>query len=168
MSHWQDLTHFLYGQGFWYADPLSEIEGLTEEQLYWVPDPNSFCILWHVGHIAHRERVHLAIIIQGLSGAVIPLQYDVFGTEWCTPEEVRSSVGSVEEVLAWVRDVREKSHQYIATLDDAHLWELAPTPEDNLTTVAHWLFITTAHTALHLGRIQMLRALLEGKHDRPC
>ena len=167
MSDWRDLAHFMYGRGFWYADPLKEIEGLTEEQLYWVPDPNSFCILWHVGHIAHRERVHLGIIIQGLTGDIIPPQSDVFGTDWCTPEEVRRSVESVEQVLSWVRDVREESHEYIASLADEDLFRLVPTSEDELT-VGHWLFITTAHTALHLGRIQLLRALVEGKHDRAC
>ncbi|GAF92072.1 unnamed protein product [marine sediment metagenome] len=167
MSDWQALAHFLYGRGFWYSDPLKEIEGLTEEQLYWVPDVNSFCILWHVGHIAHRERVHIGIFLQGLTGAIIPPQYDVFGTDWCTPEEVRRSVGPVEQVLSWVRDVREGSHEYIASLADEDLFRLVPTSEDELT-VGHWLFITTAHTALHLGRIQLLRALVEGKHDRAC
>ena len=167
MSPWHDLAHFLYGQGFWYADPLKEIEGLTEEQLCWVPDPNSFCILWHVGHIAHRERVHIGMFLQGLSADLISPQYEVFGPEWRTPEEVRQSVGTVEDVFTWVRDVREKSHQCIASLSDDDLWTVPPTSDGELT-VAHWLFITTAHTALHLGRIQMLRALLEGKHDRPC
>jgi len=43
MSKWKDVAHFLYGlyetmkldeeRGFWYADPLREIKGLTDEQL---------------------------------------------------------------------------------------------------------------------------------------
>ena len=66
MSEWKDLAHFLYGRGFWYADPLREIDGLTEEHLFWVPDPKSLCILWHVGHIAHRELVHIGQFLQGL------------------------------------------------------------------------------------------------------
>lgn len=167
MSKWRGLAHFMYGRGFWYADPLKEIEGLTEEQLYSVPDPNSFCILWHVGHIGHRERLHVGRFLQGLSGEIIPLQYEVFGTEWRSPDEVRRSAGSLEGVLAWVRDVREKSHEYIDSLGDDDFSTVPPTSEDGLS-VAHWLFITAAHTALHLGRIQMLRALVEGKHDRAC
>lgn len=35
-------------------------------------------------------------------------------------------------------------------------------------SVAHWLFITVAHTALHVGVIKHLRALIEGKKERPC
>lgn len=167
MSDWKALAHFMYGRGFWYADPLKEIEGLTDEQLYWVPDPNSFCILWHVGHIAHRERVHIGIFLQGLRGDIIPAQCDAFGTTWCSPQEVRQSAGPVEEVLAWVRDVRQKSHAYVDSLSDGDLFRVLPTSEGGLS-VAHWLFITTAHTALHLGRIQFLRALVERKHDRAC
>jgi hypothetical protein len=41
------------------------------------------------------------------------------------------------------------------------------TPGDELSA-AHWLFITVAHGALHIGRIQLLRALIEGKEERAC
>jgi len=172
MSEWKDVAHFLYGRGgpgfgFWYADPLREIKGLTDEQLFWVPDPNSLCILWHVGHIAHRERTHIGRFLQGLQGTIIPPQYEVFGTEWCPTEKVRLSIGSVQGVLAWVCDVREKSHEYIASLTEDDFHCVPPTSECGLS-LAHWLFITTAHTALHIGRIQLLRALIEGKHERPC
>ena len=59
MSGWKALADFMYGDvrtdtGFWYSRPVWKIDGLTEEQLFWVPDPKSLCILWHVGHIAHR------------------------------------------------------------------------------------------------------------------
>ena len=70
MSHWTDLAGWLYGdvrtdRGFWYSHPLHEIRELDDDQLFWVPDENALCMLWHVGHIAHRERVHIAKLIQG-------------------------------------------------------------------------------------------------------
>jgi len=174
MSEWRDVAHFLYGrggiylpEGFWYADPLREIDGLTEEQLFWVPDPNSLCILWHVGHIAHRERTHVGRFLQGLQGTIVPGQYEVFGPGWSSTEKVRLSVGPVQGVLAWVRGVRERSHEYIASLTEDDFHVVPPTSEGGLS-VAHWLFITTAHTALHVGRIQLLRALIEGKQERAC
>jgi hypothetical protein len=162
MSKWKEVAHFLYGQGFWYADPLREIKGLSEEQLFWVPDPRSLPILWHVGHIAHRERTHIGKFLQGLQGIIIPSPYEVFGTEWCPNDKVRQSVGSVQDVLAWVRDVRQESHEYITSLTDDDFHTIPPMSEEGLS-VAHWLFITTAHTSLHIGRIQLLRALIEGK-----
>jgi len=172
MSKLKDLAHFMYGDalkgtGFWYSHPLFEISGLTDEQLFWVPDQNSLCILWHVGHIAHRERTHIGRFLQSLSGTIIPPQYEVFGTEWYSVEKLRQAVGFVEGVLAWVRDVREKSNEYIASLSDEEFYSIPITSEYDLS-VAHWLFITAAHTSLHIGRIQLLRALIEGKHERPC
>ena len=87
------MAHLLYE--FWYADPLREIEGLTDEQLFWVPDPNNLFILWRVGQIAHTKRTHLASFLQGIEEPVIPLKCEVFGTRWCSVEEVRRSVGLV-------------------------------------------------------------------------
>lgn len=167
MSQWQDVAHFLYGRGFWYADPIKEIDGLKQEHLYWTPDPKGLCILWHAGHIAHRERTHIGKLLEGIEEAVIPPQFEVFGTEWCSTEKIRESVESVESVLAWVSDVREKSHAYIATLSDEAFLAVPETSHRGLS-VAHWLFITASHTALHIGRIQLLRALIESTHERAC
>ena len=63
MAEWNELAHFLYGRGFWYADPIGEIRGLTADQLLWVPNPNGMCLLWQVGHIAHRERLHFGVFL---------------------------------------------------------------------------------------------------------
>ena len=167
MHEWKDLAYFLYGRGFWYADPLREIDGLSEEQLFWVPEPNSLCILWHVGHIAHRERSHIGMFLQSLEPTIIPEQFEVFGPEWCATEKIRQSMGSMQDVLDWVKDVRERSHEYIGALTDEDFHKV-PSTSDQRLSVAHWLFITTAHTALHIGRIQLLRALIEGKHERAC
>jgi hypothetical protein len=162
------LTHFLYGRGFWYANPIREIEGLTEDQLYWIPDPNAMCILWQVGHIAHRERLHIGTFLQGLRASkILPPERDVFGHQWCSVSELRASAGSVASVLDWVREVRDESHAYIDSLGEADFHEVPDTSEDGLS-VAHWLCITACHTALHIGRIQLLRALIEGTLERAC
>ena len=167
MSEWNKLAHFLYSPEFWYADPLREISGLTEEQLFWVPNPKSLCALWHVGHVAHRERLHVGRFLQGLEGEIISPKYEVFGPEWHSVDEVRESIDSVEGVLEWVREVRQNSQDYIMSLSEESFHRVPPTSEGGLT-VAHWLFITVAHGAIHIGRIQMLRALIEGEEERAC
>lgn len=167
MSQWSEVAHFLYGQGFWYADPLQEIKGLKEDQLFWRPSADTYCILWHAGHIAHRERTHLGRFLQGLGGEIIPPAYDVFGTEWCDAEALRRAVGPVDDVLTWVRQVREKSHEYLGSLSDEDFHSVAPTSEGGLSA-GQWIFITVAHTALHIGRIQLLRTLLEKSRERAC
>jgi hypothetical protein len=167
MSEWHELAHFLYGREFWYADPIREIEGLAEEQLFWTPDPKSLCLLWHVGHIAHRERTHLGCFLQGVSENLIPARYEVFGPDWCAAEEVRRSIDSVTGVLTWVRETRAQSHAYLDALPE-EAWHTVPAGSAFGLTAAQWIFLTAVHTAMHLGRLQLLRALLEGEHDRPC
>jgi len=172
MSDWQHLAQFMYGdvrydRGFWYSHPLWEINGLSDEQLFWTPDANSLCMLWHVGHIAHRERTHVGRFLQGLKGEIIPPLYEVFGPDWCSADEIRQTIDSLAGVYEWVRDVRAQSNAYIASLSDED-WHKVPPGSEGGLTVAHWLFITAAHTALHIGRIQLLRALAEGKRERAC
>lgn len=172
MSDWTDLARFMYGdvntrEGFWYSHALREVDGLPEEKLLWIPDPNSLCMLWHIGHIAHRERTHIGVFLQSLEPTIIPEKFDVFGPEWSSVETVRESIGSVKEVFDWVKSVREESRLYVASLSDADFASV-PQTSDGQLSVAHWLFITVAHTALHIGRIQLLRAMVTEKRERAC
>lgn len=172
MGYLHDLAHFMVGdananRGFWYAHPLKEVRGLSEEQLLWVPHPGSLCMLWHVGHIAHRERLHIGKFLQGIEGPVHPPQYETFGADWQSVEELRRTIDSVSGVYAWVEEVRAQSIEYVLSLRDEDFATVPPTSAEGLT-IGHWLMITVAHGAVHIGRIQMLRAMLEGKRDRPC
>ena len=50
MTTWTGVAQFLYGDvksedGFWYAHPLKEIEGLTEGHSGWGPRPMMDCRL---------------------------------------------------------------------------------------------------------------------------
>ena len=171
MSKWNDLACWLYGDartgtGFWYSHPLSDIRGLDEQQLFWVPDGTSLCMLWHAAHIAHRERTHVARIIQGVEGDIIPPQYEVFGVDWWSVDEVRESIDSVVNVTRWIEEVREESIKFIASLKEADFHRILPEAEG--LSVGHWVFITVGHGALHIGKIQLLRNMLQGKEDNPC
>lgn len=167
MTKWKEVLLFMYGRGSWYGDPLAEVEGLTEDQLFWQPGDNCLPIIWHVGHIAHRERVHIGKFLQALPEPVVPAQFKVFGAEWVPLEQIRNAVSSPAELFSWVREVRQGSLSYISGLEEEDFHSAAPTLQDEMT-VAHWLLNTAAHTALHIGRIQLLRALLEGRQEPPC
>jgi hypothetical protein len=172
MTDWKSVAQFMYGdvvsnRGFWYSHTLREIEGLAEDQLLWAPGPNNLCILWQVGHIACRERLHIGIFLQGLPDTILLPEFNVFGSEWVSVEEMRRSMGSVKDVLNYVRTVREESSRFIGSLKDEDLLQVPPSAEGGLST-AHWLTITACHTALHVGRIQLLRAMIEGKPERAC
>ena len=155
------------GVGFWYSNYTHLIEGLSEEQLFWIPDPKKLPIIWHIGHIAHRERVHIGRFIQKLEGRIIPPNYEIFGTDWWPVDEIRKSIDSVKNVIKWATEVRQESHKFISSLKNEEFYSVVETGED-IKNAAHWLFITTSHTALHYGKIQLLRALLEDEIDSPC
>ncbi len=164
---WNTAFHWAFGRGFWYTDPIKEIEGLSDEQLFWVPTQKSLCALWHVGHIAHRERFHIGWFLEGLRNGLIPPEFDVFGPEWVSAGAVRDAVDSVEKVRDWVRNVRATSHEYIASLAEEDFHKV-PQTSDEGHTVAQVLMQTAGHTAVHIGRIQMLRAMLKNKKERAC
>jgi hypothetical protein len=90
----------------------------------------------------------------------------VYGTDWVPVDEIKKGPPP-DEVFAWARAVRDESHRYIDTLKPEDFAKVTPDAGDRLP-VGHWLFITVAHTALHIGRIQMLRALIEGTKERAC
>ena len=171
MSSIRDLALWMYGDvstgnGFWYSHEIGEIAGLTEEQLFWVPDPNGLCILWHVGHIAQRERLHIGRFLQGIKGTIIPAEYEIF-SEWCSAKKLRNSIDSIDNVFSWAKEVRDNSRIYIASLEEQDFSTVPSTSRSGLS-VGHWIFITSAHTALHIGRIQLIRALIEDRHEEPC
>jgi hypothetical protein len=168
---WSELIRWLYGDalqdtGFWYGHPLAEIKGLSDDELFWVPDATSLCLLWHVGHIAHRERLHVAHLIQGQEAPLVPAAYEAFGTEWCSAGDLRQTVGSSDEVKVWVDGVRQESARFISSLTDKDLHR--PAARSPGFTVAQWLLITVSHGALHIGKIQALRHMLKGSRDNPC
>lgn len=174
MSELKKVALWMFGdlkkkppEGFWYSHYAWIIYGLSEEQLFWVPDPKKLPLIWHVGHIAHRERFHIGHIIQKLKTTIIPPGYEIFGTDWWPIDEIRKSIDSVENVLEWATEVRNQSRKFIASLNDEDFYSIVESVEEPLS-ISHWLFITASHTALHYGKIQLLRALLEDELDSPC
>ncbi len=160
-SNWHDAFHWAFGRGFWYTDPITEVEGLSEEQLLWSPMQGIHCILWHVGHIAHRERYHLAVLLQGRAeDEVIPARFSIFGCGVGFPsaEDLLGAVGSVEDVKEWVREVRRCSHEFIDSLEEQDLNRL-PGSSFEGNSIAKVLMQTIGHTGVHIGRIQLLRAM---------
>ena len=168
MSEWNQAMHWACGHGFWYTDPVDEVKGLTEEQLFWMPAPKALCALWHIGHIAHRERYHIGHLLEGYAESeLIPDGFDMFGLVWCSPQTIRSRIERADSVMNWSREVRQTSHDYISRLQDED-YHSVPASSHEGNSVARVLMQTVGHTAVHIGRIQMLRAMLKNTNERPC
>ena len=163
-SDWVGAFRWGFGEGFWYADPVGEIEGMTEEQLLWVPQARMNCGLWQVGHIAHRERIHIGFLLQGQKEEdLIPGQFAAFGIDvaYAAGPALLEEVGPVESVKQWVGEVRRQSLEYIGSLGEED-WHGVPTSSCEGNSVAKVLIQTVGHTGVHIGRIQLLRAMMAG------
>ncbi|MBN1867646.1 DinB family protein [Candidatus Sumerlaeota bacterium] len=169
MTIWNDAAHWALGRGFWYADPVVEVCDLSEAQLFWVPTPLSLSVIWHVGHIAHRERYLVGHVLQGISedDLKIPEGYEVFGAEWRHAETVRDHVKSVQAVFNWCREVRAATHEYVDGLKPEDYGVVPPSSNEGLNA-AQVLYQIVAHTALHIGRIQLVCSILRYENERAC
>lgn len=91
----------------------------------------------------------------------------MFGTEWVPLEQIISNIGSVNEVIEWAKWVRQQSHDFISMLSPEDYQKVPETYIENLS-VGHWINITSCHTALHIGKIQLIRDMLLGQEESPC
>ena len=79
---------------------------------------------------------------------------------------LKEAIDSTANALKWVETVRQNSTQFVSSLADQDFHHPAAAGEG--LSIGHWLFITVSHGALHIGKIQLLRNMLEGKRDNPC
>lgn len=159
-SMYGDAFQWAFGRGFWYADPLVESRGLSEEQLYWSPAPDIPCILWHVGHIGHRECFHIQCMLKGRDEKkVIAAKWEIFFDCPYETHRFRNAFPEPRKVTDWVREVRSCSHQFISQLKLAD-YNAVPTSSFECNSIARVLMQTIGHTGLHIGKIQLLRRLM--------
>ena len=163
-SDLNDAFHWAFGRGFWYADPLAEMKGLSEEQLYWSPAPDIQCVLWHVGHIGHRECFHIQCMLKGRD------EEEEFPDKWgiffdCPYEAVRfrDTFPEPSEITDWLKSVRARSHEFISELKPSD-YNFVPTSSFEGGSIARVLMQTVGHTGLHIGRIQLLRRLMRDEN----
>jgi hypothetical protein len=159
-----DAFHWAFGRGFWYADPLAEVKGLSVAQLYWSPAPDIQCALWHVGHIGHRECFHIQCMLKGRD------EKGEFPDKWrgffdCPYEAVRfrETFPDPSEITRWVKSIRARTHEFISELK-ATDYSCVPVSSFEGNSIARVLMQTVGHTGLHIGRIQLLRRLMRNEN----
>ena len=171
LQNWHDAFHWGLGRGFWYMDPLDEVKDVTAQQLLWTPAEGMNCALWHVGDIAYSECFHVGHMLQGRVKEAIP-HADLFSyrAKWMPGEQLLQSLGSIDDLKRWVRQVRRESHDFIDSLSDDDYHDV-PASSSEGNSVARVLMQTIGHTGVHIGCIQWLRRImftgsLMGHHGR--
>lgn len=129
------------------------IEGVSEEDLNWVPDPgmNSLAVL--VIHTARAERYWIGDVIgQVPSGRI---RAEEFETLEATLEQLRSELNNA---LA-------HSHEVLSGLALTDLADERPSPtHERMVSVAWALAHALQHTALHVGHAEITRQLWDQQH----
>lgn len=167
MSYWNELVGFLYGQGFWYATSKNHLKGLSNDDLYKTIADNTFPIIWHIGHITHREKYHFDVIIKGNKHNPIPKEFEMFGTDWIPASKINTGAVKSEVVISWADMVRKESFEFMRNLSEDDFKKPIFNPLEG-HTIGHWIFITACHTSLHIGKIQTIRDILLKQKENPC
>ena len=64
-----------------------------------MPDGEAVELLLESGVVfVHDVAAHVGRFLQGLKGEIIPLQYEVFGPDWCSAEEIRDTIGRPHKI----------------------------------------------------------------------
>ncbi len=145
---------------------LSLLDGLSEDQWYWVPPTDSGYvthIAWQCGHIAmaqygltlFRQRGRAEVDSSLMSGKFRKLF--MRGTE---PSADRQKYPPPEEIRAVMDRVYEQMLGEIASFDGSHLDQPVDQPHAAFATCYGALLFAGDHEMVHAGQIGMLRRLM--------
>lgn len=128
------------------------VSNLTDEEVHWKPDPESWSILEVMYHLVYEEIYDFRHHIGRIYGSGPSYQTNETSEEWKT-QHVNSGF---KELLDELQSEREKSITWITTLDNADWNETIDFPWGDLRAgdlLASWL----AHDLLHLRQFIELR-----------
>ncbi len=142
---------------------LGLLEGLSEDDWFWMPDDGPTHIAWQVGHVAmaqygltlFRQRGRAAI-----DGELLPGRIRKRLMKGTTPDPDRSLYASPDEILAILHRVNEQMLQEIDGFDGDQLDEPLDPPYAAYATRYGALLFAGHHEMLHAGQIGLLRRLM--------
>lgn len=146
------------------------VEGLTQVELSWRPDPESNSIAWLVWHLTRIQDDHVAGIAgseqvwtQGGWVDKFHLPFDVSATGYGhTPQEAGLVHVPSESLLLDYHDaVHDETMPYVAALEDAHLDRIVDTRWDPPVTLGKRLVSVISDDLQHAGQAMYVRGLLE-------
>ncbi len=143
---------------------IRTFETIPDDALCVRPRPDINAPVWIFGHIAVTERFHVGCVLEGVDD--IPEAFWLFRAPDPTEEQIREVVESKEALIAYWREVREKTEAYLDRIADADLKGIPESPglppgdpnRDNPRR--EWLVMTVQHQNCHWGELRAISKLL--------
>ena len=142
---------------------LTMLEGLSDEDWFWTPDPPISHIAWQVGHIAMAQYGLTLFRQRGRGegdGQLIPNRFRKRVMKGTTPSADRTDYLEPEEILAVLESVHQQMLIEIESFDGAGLDEPVEMPYSGFATRYGALLFAANHEMLHAGQIGLLRRLM--------
>ena len=142
---------------------LTLLDGLTDEQWFWTPEPAVSHIAWQVGHIAMAQYGLTLFRQRGradVDGSLIPNRFRKKVMKGTKPEAAPDSYLPPNEILDVLHRVNDQMLLEIDGLDGPGLDEPVEMPYAGFPTCYGSLLFAASHEMLHAGQIGMLRRLM--------
>ena len=132
----------------------------SDADFYARPVHNANNVAWQLGHLIASE----AGMVNGCAGRSVidlPAGFAERYTKSTAASDDPAALGSKAELLGLCASVRAKTAAWVKTLTAEQLAKPAPEQMRKFfPTVGHVVHLFSAHTAMHLGQIQVLRRKL--------
>lgn len=142
-------------------------DGLTDEQLHFVPEGQSHSIAWCMWHAARIEDLFFQQIFQGKCAewdigewvAKMGLPEKGFGTGQSTEDAAQIRFTSLDAFKQYQAKVAELSHQFLDSLDDEGLKREVKLGEKTETIGESINLHLVIHLNGHRGEVNLLRGM---------
>lgn len=138
-----DFNHFTTGKNFWQASLLKQIEGLSVEQVLYIPAPGRHSIWELVRHIAYWKL--WAITYANTGEKLIAKEHN-----WMPLPEVQDE-NTWKEDVEYLRSMNEKCLEVAKSIGNA----IYTSSEEKVVFIRQILL----HDCYHTGQIGLLRAM---------
>jgi uncharacterized damage-inducible protein DinB len=146
---------------------IDTFEAISDERICIRPREHINSAGWIFGHIAVKERIHIAGFAQGFND--IPGEFHMFHgfPPPPTEEQLREVIKSKETLIDYWRKVRQQTHEYLDRLSDA---DLKKVPEKSVirdgepnrdNPIREFFVMTIQHQNCHWGQLQIIQKLWE-------
>jgi DinB superfamily len=142
---------------------LTLLQGLSDEDWFWTPDPPITHIAWQIGHLAFAEYGLVLFRQRGRLPEDAELMSGSFRKAFAkgtTPSADRSDYPDIVEIRRTFDNVHRQALRELAAMKDAGLDEGIDPPHAAFASKFGALLFAADHEMLHAGQIGLLRRLM--------